>query len=119
MTVIMHIDGVKVYEAVLGDTAEYPDRNEKFRLYDAKFVDGEVVYTDNTDYYAVFYSYNAYVKSGTTANFITADMYATCGGGFVVDVEEADNPVVSDFTQDGVTIKDAKQYFVVVNDTNN
>ena len=112
MTVTMYYDGVRVYEATLGNGTK--PEGQELLLYTAKFDGDEVVYTDCVDSYAAFYTVNAYVASnGTTANIIIADKYATCGNdGFVLDVIPVTNPAAQNFTQGNVTVS-GKQYFEV------
>ena len=94
------------------------DMNWGAYFYEAKLVNGELTYTQNAnieDLYVVVYnlaSAKLYSKS-KPAYFPIADVYVTVGDGFVVDVSPATDPVVEDFNQDGVTLEDVKQHFVV------
>ena len=112
MTVTMYYDGVRVYEATLGNGTK--PAAQELLLYTAKFDGDNVVYTDCVDSYAAYYSYNAYVNnSNDPAYLITADKYATCGNdGFVLDVYPVAAPEAGTFTQDGVTVS-GKHYFTL------
>ena len=113
-TVTMYYDGVKVYEATIGNGTK-AETNE-IRLYDATFdADGNVVYTDRVDSYAAYMSYDAYLKKGVSdpGHIIFADQYITVGNdGFVMDVERVGNPEAQDFTQDDVTLS-GKMYYQI------
>ena len=112
MTVIMYVDGVKVYEATFGNGTK--PAAQELLLYTAEFDGDEVVYTDCVNSYAAYMSYNAYVTDAANpAYIITADRYVTCGNdGFVVTVSPVENPAAQDFTQDGVSLS-GKQYFAI------
>ena len=115
-TVTMYYDGVKVYEATLGNGTK-AETNE-IRLYDAEFdAEGNVVYTDRVNSYAAYMSYDAYVKDASNpGHVIFADQYVTVGNdGFVMDVERVDNPEAQNFTQDDVNLP-GKIYFELAND---
>lgn len=116
-TVTMYYDGVKVYEATLGNGTK-AETNE-IRLYDAEFdAEGNVVYTDRVNSYAAYMSYDAYLKKGVSnpGYVIFADQYVTVGNdGFVMDVERVDNPEAQNFTQDDVNLP-GKIYFELAKD---
>ena len=109
VTITVYVDGVEVNKM---------DMNWGAYFYEAKLVNGELTYTQTAgieDLYVVVYnlaSAKLYSKS-KPAYFPVADVYVTVGDGFVVDVSPATDPVVEDFKQDGVTLEDVKQHFVV------
>ena len=96
MTVTLYINGVRVHEYV------QKTGSNKFLLYTAEVKNGNVEYTDLTDRSALIYHLgNAYTRGGNSY-LPTADLFATCGDDFVMDVEPMTNPKAEKFIQDGI-----------------
>ena len=117
MTVTMYYDGVKVYEATLGNGSKAPE--EEILLYTAEFVGDDIVYTERVDSHAAYMSYDAYIKDAANPCYIIlADQYVSVGtNGFVLDVDRVDNPEAEDYTvAEGVTLS-GKVYFEIATET--
>ena len=113
MTVTMYYDGVKVYEATLGNGTKPAE--QELLLYTATFEGDEVVYTDCVDSYAAYMSYNAYVADAANPAYIPlADQYVTAGNdGFVLNVVPVADPAAATYeVAEGVEVS-GKQYYKV------
>ena len=111
-TATLYIDGVMV--------SSYDYNLKKVSddlLFKAEIVDGELVYSDNTDAtYVVAYRIANGKSPDAPAYFVVDDVYVTCGTGFVMPVEKLDTPIEGTFSPaDGVEL-DADVYFAPATD---
>lgn len=110
ITTALYVDGVKVHEMRPSGWRE--DNN----LYFAEIVDGELVYSDNTNskkHLFLFRMEKAGTTDGSTAYIPVADIYATYGKDFVIPVIPVADPEADTFEVDGGVTLDGKVHFKV------
>ncbi len=94
MTYTLYIDGVFWIKTTLGvDIKDFVGRN--LIPYTAEIVDNKLVYTDNPNAGISPWRFDKLFNAATpdTASVSYADMYLTCGDGFVMPVEKLATPV--------------------------
>ena len=110
----VYVDGVKVLRVDLSDKLNNKPYNKVYHLYYADVWGGELEYMDTgKDRYVTVLRMCGLDSEEEDICLPIADLYVTCGNGFVVEAEPLKNPVTEDFTKDGVTIKDAKIHFAL------
>ena len=111
VTITVYVDGNVVHKMKM-DWGAY--------FYEAKLVNGELVYTPNTninDYYVVIYNIasGALIDASKPGYFPFADISVSVGDDWVMPVEPVETPTECVFDQDGININTTAHFKVKSN----
>ena len=112
-TVTVYLDGTAIYKLSTGNLGMQVWESQLFK---AEVVDDNVTYSDTDNWIIPFQINRANAKVNTTAYLALADIYVSCGKGFVMPVEKVASPEAATLTVADDVDLPAPIYFRPVSD---